>query len=191
MSESKIVCTNTYDRWYKDRKVVIDDLYFQDDICSAQNINSPKYLIAANQSLARIGVLNKAKTIALFGNLDVRRYFVGIDCQIYPKDAIITNYDGNDYLDEYRDLKLFYKENVVEELSKLFISYPNLKNFYPSQVSDLRHQIHDINPKKIQLFEEYRSGPANANFFVILVRQREIKMILHGEKPVKLNIYKN
>ena len=51
--------TLTYDSWYTDRKVVNNGLEFQIDIAPAQNINSPKCLIAVvNQSLYRIGVPN-------------------------------------------------------------------------------------------------------------------------------------
>ena len=47
---------------------------FQVDLDSARNINCPKYLIAAHQSLARIGVPNKANKIATFDILSVRKY---------------------------------------------------------------------------------------------------------------------
>ena len=90
--------------------MVIGGLEFQVDIGSAQNINSPKYLIAAHQFLARINILNKANNIAIFDNLNVRKYFVEIDGYRYPKAAVITHYTENDYLDQYRDLKLFFKE---------------------------------------------------------------------------------
>ena len=55
---------------------------------------------------------------------------------------------------------MFYKEYVGEPLLKPFISYPDMKNFYPIQVIDLRFQADHISPKKIQLFEEYRADPA-------------------------------
>ena len=35
-------------------------------------------------------------------------------------------------------MKLFYEEYVVEELLLLYISYPDMKNFFPIQVTDLR-----------------------------------------------------
>ena len=54
-----------------------------------------------------------------------------------------------------------------------------MKNFYPIQVIDLRIQIDHVNPKKIQLFEEYRGEPDNAQTDVrlinILIRRRELK----------------
>ena len=41
---------------------------------------------------------------------------------------------------------------------------------YPIQVIDLRHHGDHLIPKKIQLFEEHRNGPAYARFFLILTR---------------------
>ena len=38
------------------------------------------------------------------------------------------NYPENDYIDQYRDLNLFYKEYVGEELLNPFISYPDMKD---------------------------------------------------------------
>ena len=118
--------TNSFDSWYTGRKVVNDGLEFQVDIGSAQNVNSPKYIIAAHQSLARIGVPKKANNTAVFDNLNVRKCIVQIDGARYPKDAIITNYAENDYLDQYRDLQLFYREYVGEELLNPFVSYPDI-----------------------------------------------------------------
>ena len=96
--------TLSYGSWYTDRKVVNDGLEFQVDIDSAQNINSPRYLIAVPQFLDRIGVPNKSRNIAIFGKIDVSKYFGEVDGQRYPKDAIVANYAANDYLDQYRDL---------------------------------------------------------------------------------------
>ena len=75
------------------------------------------------QTEARIGILNE-KNIALFDNVNVRKYFCKVDGYRYPKDAVLTIFSENDYLDQYRDLKLFYKEYVGEELLNPFISYP-------------------------------------------------------------------
>ena len=41
-----------------------------------------------------------------------------------------------EFLDQYRDLKIIYKKYVGEELMSFFISYPDMKNFYPIQVID-------------------------------------------------------
>ena len=49
MNHSKKTFTLPNDSWYKDRKVVKDGLEFQIDIGSAENVNSPNYLIAAHQ----------------------------------------------------------------------------------------------------------------------------------------------
>ena len=51
--------TITYDSWYTELKLSNDGNELQVDIGSAQQINSPKNLIASFQTEARIGVPNK------------------------------------------------------------------------------------------------------------------------------------
>ena len=109
----------------------------------------------------------------------------GVRC---PRDGVSIEYSSNDYIDQYRDLKLFYKENVGEKVFNPFISYTDMKNKYPIQVIDLRFQIDHINPKKIQLFEEYRVATNNARFYLVLIRHWEIKMISDGNKITEVNI---
>ena len=178
----------SFDSWTTDRKIVNTDLEYQLDIGSSANINSPKYLIVAHQTAARSGASNKANNISIFDNLDIRKYHVEIDQVRYPKDSVHVNYTENDYLDQYRDIKLFYKEYLGEELMNPFIKYDDVKNTYPIQVIDLRFQVDHINPKKIQLFEEYRANPNNARLFLILIRHREIKMISDGNKITEIQV---
>ena len=140
--------TIAFDSWYIERKIVTDGNEFQVDIASSQNTNSPKYLIAAHQKEARIGTANKENNTAIFDHLDVKKYFAEIDGYRYPKESVLTNFIKNDYLDQYRDLKLFYKEYVGEELMIPFICYTDLKNKYPIQVIDLKVQVDHITPKK-------------------------------------------
>ena len=93
-------------------------------------------------------------------------------------------------MNQYRDLKLFYKDYVEEDLSTFFISYTDMKNKYPIQVIDLRFQVNHITPKKIQLFEEIKTDLANVNarLFVILIRHRQIEMISDGNKIIQVKL---
>ena len=141
--------TITFDSWYTERKISNDGRELQVDIGSAQHINSPKYLMSAFQTNART-TPNKASNPEIFDNNHVTKHFVEIDGVRYPKDGVLTNFHENSYLDQYRDLKLFYKEYVGEELLQLYISYPDMNYFYPIQITDLRHQVDHISPKKIQ-----------------------------------------
>ena len=177
----------SFDSWTSLRNIVDTDLEHQVDIGSAQNINSPKYLIAAHQTIARAGG-GKTQNNAIFDSLNVRKYYVEIDGIRYPKDAVDTEYGVYNYFDQHRDIESFFKEYVGEPLLKPFISYPDVKTKYPFQVIDLRHQVDHINPKKIQLFEEYRADPANARLFMVLIRHRELVMISDGNKIVSANI---
>ena len=179
--------TITFDSWYTERKISNDGRELQVDIGSAQHINSPKYLIAAFQTNARTSP-NKASNPAIFDDKHVTKYFVEIDGIRYPKDGVLINYEENSYLDQYRDLKLFYKEYVGEDLMNPYISYPDMKYLYPIQITDLRYQVDHITPKKIQLFEEFSVDPDNERLFIILVRNRQVEMISDGNKIIEVKV---
>ena len=174
--------TLSFDSWSTDRKTVDTQLEYQVDIGSAQTINSSKYLIVAHQTADRIAVPHKANNVAVFDNLNVRKYHVDFDVVCYPRDGVNIDYELTDYVDQYRDLYLFNKEYVGEELLNPCISYTDMKTKYPIQVIDLRFQVDHLNPKKVQLFEEYRGATNNARLFMILIRHREIKMISDGNE---------
>ena len=186
----KNIYTSSYDSWTSDGKYVNDGLEFQVDIGSAQNINSREYLRIANQTADGINKLNKANNIAVFDNLDVRKDFCEIDGQRYPRDGIITSYAENDYLDQYRDLKLNYKGYLGEKFINPFISYPDRKSKYRIQEIDLRHQVDHITPKKIQLFEEYGNNPLNARLFINLFSHKQSEMITDGNTITEISVRK-
>ena len=98
------------------------------------------------------------------------------------------NYEQNDYIEQYKDLKLFFKEYIGEQLLSPFITYPDMKTKYPIEIIDLRHQADYITPKKIQIFLEYGTDPDNAIFFLILIRRREIELISDGNKLIDIKI---
>ena len=98
------------------------------------------------------------------------------------------NYEQNDYIEQYKDFKLFFKEYIGEQLMSPFISYPDMKTKYPIEIIDLGHQSDHITPKKIQLFLEYGADPDNARFFLILIRRREIELISDGNKLIEIKI---
>ena len=112
--------TITYDSWYTERKLSIDGNELHVDIGSAQHINSRKHLIGAFQTENRIGTPNKNNNIAIFDNVKVRKSFCEVDGYRYPKDAVLTKFVENDNLDQYRDLKSFFKEYVGKELFNPF-----------------------------------------------------------------------
>ena len=118
--------TITFDSWYTERKISNDGREFQVDIGSAQKINSPKYLISAFQTNDRT-TANKGVNPAIFDENHVTKFFVEIDGVSYPKDGVLINFAKISYLDQYRDIKLFYKEYVGEELIQPYISYPDMK----------------------------------------------------------------
>ena len=160
----------SYDEWFTERRVISDTIT-QLDIGSSQNVQSPKYLIGAHQTKDRIDGPISTKNVSIFDNLDLRKYYIEIDGQRYPRDSSLMNYERNDYIEQYKDLKLFFKEYIGEQLMSPFISYPDMKTKYPIETIDLRHQADHITPKKIQLFSEYGADPENARFFLILIRR--------------------
>ena len=179
--------TITFDSWYTERKISNDGRELQVDIGSAQKINSPKYLICAFQTNART-TANKGVNPAILDSNHVTKYFVEIEGVRYPKDGVLINFEENSYLDQYRDLKLFYKEYVGEELLQPYISYPEMKYIYPIQITDLRHQVDHLTPKKIQLFDEFSEDPNVERLFIILVRHRQIEMISDGNKIIDVKV---
>ena len=105
------------------------------------------------------------KKIAKLDKLDLRKYYVERDGQRYPRDGVLINYEQKDYIEQYKDLKNFFREYVGEELMTPFISYPDMKTKYSVEIIDLRHQPDHITPKKIQFFHEYGADPENARLF--------------------------
>ena len=179
--------TITFDSCYTERKISNDGRELQVDIGSAQQLNSSKYLISAFQTAART-TPNKNSNPAIFDSNHVTKYFVEIDGVRYPKDGVLIIFEENSYLDQYRDLKIFYKEYVGEEILQPYITYPDMKYLYPIQITDLRFQVDHITPKEIQLFEEFSEDPANERLFIILVRHRQIEMISDGNKIIEVKV---
>ena len=180
-------CKISFDEWYTERRI-ITDLLVQHDIGSAQNVNSPKYMICAHQTNLRTSIPDEKINISIFDNLDLRKYFFEIDGQRYPRDSVLTNYEENDYIQHYKDLKLFYRIYIGEPKLNPLISYTDMKRKYPIEINDLRHQSDHITPKKIQLFQEYGRDPDNARLFLILIRRREIELISDGNKLIEVKV---
>ena len=98
------------------------------------------------------------------------------------------NYEQNDYIEQYKDLKLFFKGYIGEQLMSPFISYPDMKTKYSIEILDLRHQFDHITPKKLPLFLEYGAVPENARFFLVLIRRREMELISDGNKLIEVKV---
>ena len=177
----------TFNDWYTERRL-ISDLLVQHDIRSAQQVNSPKYLISTHQAQLRTATPDKKINTAIFDNLHLRKYYVEIDCERYPRDSVLINYEEKDYIQQYKDLKLFFKEYISEPLLNPLISYPDMKTKYPIEIIDLRDQPDHKTPKKIQLFQEYGDDPDNARLFVIIIRRREIELISDGNKLIEVKV---
>ena len=120
----------------------------------------------------------------------MRKHFSEVHGYRYSKDAIITKFHKNDYLDQHRDLKFFYREYVGEELMYPFKSYTDMKTKYPIQVKDLRFQIDQSTPKKVHLFEQFNFDPPNviARLFVIKIRHGQIEKISDGNRFIVKDI---
>ena len=63
-----------------------------------------------------------------------------------------------------------------------------MKLFYPIQITDLRHQVDHITPKKIQLFEKFSEDPIVERLFLILIRHRQIEMISDRNKNIEVKV---
>ena len=100
----------------------------------------------------------------------------------------MVSFAKNNYLEQYKDFKLFYKEYVGDQLLSPIITYDKLKNCYRFQIIDLRFQLDHVSPKKILLFEEYDFNPTNTNLYVILKKHRVIKMISDGNRIISVEV---
>ena len=125
----------SYDEWSTERRIISDTIT-QLDIGSSQNVQSPKYLIGAPQTRNRIDGAKSTKNVAIFDNLDLRKYYIKIDGQRYPRDSSLMNYEQNDYIEQYKDSKLFLNEYIGEQLMSPFISYPDMKTKYFIEIID-------------------------------------------------------
>ena len=135
------------------------------DIGTSQHVNSPKHLIGAHQTRTRADTAYKNNNNAIFDNLNLQKYYVEIDSVGYPRDSVLVNYEQNDYIEPFKDLKLCFREFIGEQLMSPFSSYPDLKTKYPLGIIDLRHQPDHISHNKIQRFQEYSADPENATFY--------------------------
>ena len=178
----------SFDEWYTERRI-ISDLLVQHDIGSAQNVIQPKCIICVLQTNLRTTTPDKKINIAIFDNMDLRKYYVEIDGQRYPRDSVLINYEENDYIQQYKDLKLFYREYIGEPILNPLMSYPDMKTKYPIEIIDLRHQSDHVTPKKIQLFHEYGTDPDNGRLFSILIRRKEFEIISKGNKVIEVKVF--
>ena len=111
----------SFDEWYTERRI-ISHLLAQHDIVSAQNVKAPKYMICTHQTNIRTTTPDKKNNKAIFDNLDLCKYFVEIDGLRFPRDSVLMNYEQNEYIQQYKDLKLFYREYNGEPILNPFIS---------------------------------------------------------------------
>ena len=116
----------SFDEWFTEKRI-ISDLLVQHDIGSAQNVSSPKYMICAHQTGLRTTTPDKKINLAIFDNLDLRKYYVENDSVRYPRDGVLVNYEENDYIQQYKDLNLFFKKFIGEPILNLLISYTDMK----------------------------------------------------------------
>ena len=136
-----------YDEWFTERRIISDTIT-QLDIGNSQKVQSPKNLIGAHQTRDRIDAPISTKNVSIFDNLDLRKYYIEIDGQRYLRNSSLMNYEQNDYIEQYKDIKLVSKECIGEQLMSTFISYPDMKTKYPIEIIDLKHQADHITPKK-------------------------------------------
>ena len=109
LTKQIIFFTLSFDSWFTDRSAVGTELEYQLDKGSSQDVKSPKYLIAALQTAARMEFPKKAGNVLVSDNLDIRKFFVDFDGVRYPKESVNKKNSANDFIDQYRDLKASYR----------------------------------------------------------------------------------
>ena len=81
-------CKISYDEYYTERRLR-SDMIVQVDIGLARQVNSPRYLICAHQMKERKDSPNKNKDNAIFDHLNLRKYYVEMDGQRYPRGSLL------------------------------------------------------------------------------------------------------
>ena len=97
----------SYDEWYTERRT-IPEMNIQHYIGSAQTVNSPKYLGRAHQTKDGFEIPHKNNNIEIIDNLDLRKSFAEIDGQRDRRDSSTMNYEESDYIEQSKDLRLFF-----------------------------------------------------------------------------------
>ena len=111
-----------------------------------------------------------------------------VDEHCYPRDGVSINYTENDFIDQYRDIKLFLHEYIVEPKLIPIISYPDMKTKYSIGIKGLGHQADQPTLKKVQLFQENGTDPDNGRLFLILIRQREVELLCDENKLMEVKV---
>ena len=110
------------------KKRLLSDLIVQIDIGSAQPVSSPKYLVCALQSRPKTDIYNKNNNIAIFDNLDLRKYHVGIDSIRVPRDPNHIDNDKKEYIAQWKDLIKNFKEYIGEPIFNPFVSNSDMNS---------------------------------------------------------------
>ena len=126
----------------------------------------------------------------IFDHVRVGKKSAEIDGVRYPKNPILINYDKNNYLDQYRDLKLIYIELVGETMLSPIIPYDKVKSWLPFEIIDLRFQADHISPKKNRFCAENYDNPVKTAIYIILVKHRKIRKTSDGNKILSVDLYK-
>ena len=84
-----------YDEDYRERRL-ISDMIVLVDMGSAQQVKSPKYLIFAHQTKNSTNAPDKKINIAISDNFDIRKNYLEIDGQRYPRDCLLIYSEEND-----------------------------------------------------------------------------------------------
>ena len=171
----------SFDDYCTERRVISDQIN-QVDVGFSQQVNSPQYFIAAHQTRVRADTPNKNNNNAIFINIDLRKYYVEIDGQRYPTDNSPLNCEQNDFIEQNKDLQLFYKNYIGEPILNHLVTYPDMKTKSSIEIIALRHQPDHITPKKIQIIQEYGADPDNNRLFFKKIRRREKELIRDGNK---------
>ena len=177
----------SYNEDFTERRVTLD-MITQLDIGRSQNVQSPIYVIGAHPTRTSADTANKYIKIAIIDHLNLKKIYVKTDGIRYPRDSVLKKYEENDYIEQNKDLKIFFKEYIGEELMTPFLSYTDMKTKYPIKVIDLRHPSDHITPEQNQHFMEYDADPGNARFFLILIKRREIELISDGNKLIEVRV---
>ena len=89
----------SFDEYCTERRLISDRIV-QVDIGSAQQMNSPKFLVVAHQTKDKIDSSIKNKNNVIFDHLNLLKYYVEKDGQRYPRDSLLISYSEKDFFEQ-------------------------------------------------------------------------------------------
>lgn len=145
----------------------------------------PIYVIVGFQTATRMGP-SQEQNNGIFDRLDVIGASLKIGSERYPDNEMQIDYNRNNYVQPYDELKRFKKEYIGEQSLGPFVTYKEFKDLYNLYVFDIRNQKEHLSAQQIQIKFQFRTGydavAQNATAFALVLKNRVIEISSQSNK---------